>query len=212
MMNKALYEAVLKYDEKSAVEIVKEQLNSGAEPTALINESLIPAMDEVGRKFSEGTLYMPEMFLAGKAFQACLNVIKPVLPSEGESQGRVVIGTVKGDMHDIGKNMVAMMLENGGFEVVDLGVDVPPERFLKTAEEKGAHIVAMSSLLTTTIPEMKTVIEAFEEKGIRKKLHIMIGGAPVTPAYADQIGADGYSKDAPGAVTLARQLLGGSKN
>ena len=207
MKNQVLYEAILSYDANKAVKIVNEELDKGVDPLSLINESLIAAMDEVGRRFSEGTLYIPEMFLAAKAFQTSLDEIKPKLLVERESQGTVVIGTVKGDMHDIGKNMVAMMLESSGFEVFDLGTDVHAERFLSAAKEQKADVVAMSALLTTTLREMQAVVDAFRENGMKDQVQFIIGGAPVTEAFANKIGADGYSKDAPGAVQLVRNLL-----
>ena len=207
MKNQVLYEAILSYDANKAVKIVNEELDKGVDPLSLINESLIAAMDEVGRRFSEGTLYIPEMFLAAKAFQTSLDEIKPKLLVERESQGTVVIGTVKGDMHDIGKNMVAMMLESSGFDVVDLGTDVHADRFLSVVKEQKADIVAMSALLTTTLREMQAVVDTFRENGMKDQVQFIIGGAPVTEAFANKIGADGYSKDAPGAVQLVRNLL-----
>ena len=207
MKNQELYEAILSYDANKAVKIVNEELDKGVDPLSLINESLISAMDEVGKRFSEGTLYIPEMFLAAKAFQTSLDEIKPKLLVERESQGKVVIGTVKGDMHDIGKNMVAMMLESSGFDVVDLGTDVHADRFLSAAMEQKADVVAMSALLTTTLREMQAVVDTFRENGMKDQVQFIIGGAPVTEAFAKKIGADGYSKDAPGAVQLVRNLI-----
>ena len=207
MKNQELYEAILSYDANKAVKIVNEELDKGVDPLSLINESLISAMDEVGKRFSEGTLYIPEMFLAAKAFQTSLDEIKPKLLVERESQGKVVIGTVKGDMHDIGKNMVAMMLESSGFDVVDLGTDVHAERFLSAAKEQKADVVAMSALLTTTLREMQSVVDTFQENEMKDQVLFIIGGAPVTEAFAQKIGADGYSKDAPGAVQLVRDLM-----
>ena len=185
----------------------KKNLNKGVDPLLLINESLVPAMDEIGKRFSEGSLYIPEMFLAAKAFQTSLDEIKPKLLVERESRGTVVIGTVKGDMHDVGKNMVSMMLESSGFDVFDLGTDVHADRFLDVAKERNADIVAMSALLTTTLREMQSVIDTFRENGMKDNVQFIIGGAPVTEAFAQKIGADGYSKDAPGAVRLARNLI-----
>jgi len=170
---------------------------------------MIPAMDEVGRRFESEEYFVPELLLSGRAMKAALEHLRPLLAASGaQPAGRVVIGTVKGDLHDIGKNLVAAMLEGGGFEVTDLGADVPPERFIKAVLEKGADLVCLSALLTVTMPAIKTTIEAFRKAGIRERVRIMIGGAPVTPQYAREIGAGGYSENASSAVATARQLLG----
>jgi methylmalonyl-CoA mutase cobalamin-binding domain/chain len=168
---------------------------------------MIPAMDEVGKRFECNEYFVPELLIAARAMKTSLELITPLLAEAGaEPVGRVVIGTVQGDLHDIGKNLVASMLEGGGFQVVDLGVDVPPERFVEAAKEKDGTIVALSSLLTTTMTMMKHVIEALEKAGLRSKTKVMIGGAPITQQYADEIGADGFSDNASAAVALARKL------
>jgi methylmalonyl-CoA mutase cobalamin-binding domain/chain len=169
---------------------------------------MIPAMDEVGRRYEANEYFVPELLIAARAMKASLELIRPLLIARGASfSGRVVIGTVKGDLHDIGKNLVAAMLEGAGFEVIDLGVDVSPDKFTNAIKEKNANLVAMSALLTTTMSSMKTIIEAINAAGLRSKVKVMIGGAPVTDKYASDIGADGYSSNANGAVALARKLL-----
>jgi methylmalonyl-CoA mutase cobalamin-binding domain/chain len=171
---------------------------------------MIPAMDEVGRLFECEEYFVPELLLSGRAMKAALELIRPMLAARGaEPTGRVVIGTVKGDLHDIGKNLVASMLEGGGFEVVDLGADVPPEKFIEAVRAANANIVCLSALLTVTMPAMRTIIEAMKGAGIREKVKVMVGGAPVTESYAQEIGADGYSENASGAVRLARCLSAG---
>jgi 5-methyltetrahydrofolate--homocysteine methyltransferase len=201
-----IFDAVLTFDAEKARALTQAELESGTEITTILNDGLISAMDEVGEKFSTGELFVPEMLMAAQAMKAGLKLLKPLL-TEGQSQskGTVVIGTVKGDLHDIGKNLVAMMIEGAGFEVIDLGVDVDSETFVKAATEQKADVVALSALLTTTMPAMETTIKAFKEAGISVKT--VIGGAPVTQAFADMIEADGYSADAPGAVKLVKQVL-----
>ncbi len=187
---------------------VKRALDENFDPEAILMQGLIPAMAEVGERFERQELYVPEMLIAARAMKAGLNLIKPMLAESGvEPVGKIVLGTVKGDLHDIGKNLVAMMLEGAGFEVVDLGIDVTPERFVEAARED-VQIVGMSALLTTTMGNMKGVIEAITGAGLREKVKIIIGGAPVTPAYADEIGADGCAPDASSATTLAKTLIG----
>ena len=172
---------------------------------------MIPAMDEVGRRFGCQEFYVPDLLLSGRAMKGALELVRPLLAVGGaEPTGKVVIGTVKGDLHDIGKNLVAALLEGGGFEILDLGVDVPPARFVAAVEKTNAGIVALSALLTTTLPAMKTVVQAFQQAGIREQVKIMIGGAPVTRQYAAEIGADAYCKDAVSAVRTARELVGKS--
>ena len=179
---------------------------TGIQASGLLQEGMIAAMTEVGRLFEAREYYIPEMLIAARAMQACLAVIKPSLvQGEYKPAGRVAIGTVKGDLHDIGKNLVAIMLEGAGFEVHDLGTDVPPEIFVAAAE--AADIIAISALLTTTMVNMKTVIENLQQAGKRDKVKVMIGGAPITETYAQKIGADGYAADASRAVALARSLL-----
>jgi corrinoid protein of di/trimethylamine methyltransferase len=203
---KPLYEAVLGGDAKTARTFAEQALAAGVEPLKLVNEAMVPAMDEVGRRFECSEYFVPELLLSARAMKAALELIRPLLAKSGvQPAARVVIGTVKGDLHDIGKNLVAAMLEGGGFEVIDLGVNVTPERFIETVKAKNANIVAMSALLTTTMPSMKITIDAFKQAGLRDQVKILIGGAPITQKYADEIGADGYSDNAPAAVTLARK-------
>ncbi len=201
-----IFNAVIDLEEDRIADLVKVELSANTDSSAILNEGLIAAMDEVGRRFSEGELFVPEMLMAARTMQTGLNVLKPhLVGAESKPQATIVIGTVKGDLHDIGKNLVAMMLEGGGFQVVDLGVDVETEKFLAAAAEHGARLVCMSALLTTTMPAMGVTVAAIRERGLALKA--MVGGAPVTQAFADRIGAHGYSEDAPAAVALARRLL-----
>ena len=203
---KELYEAVLKGDARTCRSVTEAALAEGADPLTLVNEFMVPAMDEVGRRFEGGEYFVPELLLSARAMKGCLELIRPLLAARGdEPLARVVIGTVKGDLHDIGKNLVAAMLEGGGFEVIDLGVNVSPEKFIETVKQKNAHVVAMSALLTTTMPSMKTTIDAFKAAGLRDKVKMLVGGAPITQKYADEIGADGFSDNAVAAVALARR-------
>jgi len=205
---KKLYDAILTGNFKAAREITQQALAAGADPQEMVQKHMIPAMDEVGRRYEANEYFVPELLISARAMKASLEFIRPLLVAKGaEPAGRVVIGTVKGDLHDIGKNLVAAMLEGAGFEVIDLGVDVPPEKFIAALNEKKAHLVAMSALLTTTMNSMKTTVEAIKTAGVRTKVKIMIGGAPVTEKYAEEIGADGYSTNANGAVALARKLM-----
>ena len=202
-----LYDAILEGDAKTAGAVTKEALDGGADPNALIHERMIPAMDEVGRRYEAEEYFVPELLLAGRAMKASLELLRPLLTASGtQPAGKVAIGTVKGDLHDIGKNLVASMLEGGGFEVIDLGADVAPERFVEAVKEKGAGIVCLSALLTVTMPSMKKTIDALAEAGVRDKVKVLVGGAPVTPAFASEIGADGYGETANSAVALARQF------
>ncbi len=201
-------QAVIEGQAKAVVPKVEQALADGIPADEILQKGLIDAMAEVGRLFEEGEYFVPEMLIAARAMSAALELLKPHLVEKGvEPLGRVAIGTVKGDLHDIGKSLVAMMLEGAGFEIVNLGVDVAPEKFVEEAK-KGAQIVAMSALLTTTMPNMKNTIQALKEAGVRDQVKVMIGGAPVTQAYADEIGADGYSPDASSAVRKAKELLG----
>jgi corrinoid protein of di/trimethylamine methyltransferase len=203
---KELYEAIVSGDAKSSLSITQQALAEGTDPLTLVNEHMVPAMDEVGRRFEANEYFVPELLISARAMKAALDLIRPILAARGDKPiGRVAIGTVKGDLHDIGKNLVASLLEGGGFEVIDLGVNVPPEKFIATIQEKGANIVAMSALLTTTMPSMKTTIDALSQAGVRSKVKVLIGGAPITQKYADEIGADGYSENAVGAVALAKK-------
>jgi len=191
-------------------DMVKKALDEGQEVEKILNEGLIAGMNVVGEKFKRNEFYVPEMLIAARAMKAGMEVLRPVLVQKDvKPLGTVVLGTVRGDLHDIGKNLVGMMLEGAGFEIVDLGVDVSPEKFVQTVKEKKAQIVGLSALLTTTMPSMKDVIKALEEEGIRNKVKVMIGGAPVTQNYADEIGADGYAPDAASAADKAKELIKG---
>jgi 5-methyltetrahydrofolate--homocysteine methyltransferase len=203
-----LHAAVIEGDWKAAVAVTRAALAEGVAPLTIVTSYLVPAMDEVGRLFECEEYFVPEMLLSARAMKASMEIVRPLLAAAGtEPVGRVVIGTVKGDLHDIGKNLVASMLEGGGFEVIDLGADVAPERFIEAANTRSANLVALSALLTVTMPSMKTTIDAFQAAGLREKVKIMVGGAPVTQQYADAIGADGYSESAGSAVALARKLV-----
>jgi 5-methyltetrahydrofolate--homocysteine methyltransferase len=203
-----LYQFVLTGDAKSARATTDKALASGVDPIKLVQDFMMPAMAEVGRRFESNEYFVPELLLAARAMKAALDPIRPLLAARGaKPAGRVVMGTVKGDMHDIGKNLVIAMLEGGGYEVTDLGVDVPAEKFIQRINEKNPDIVALSALLTTTLPAMRTTIEAFQRAGVRQKVKIIVGGAPVTQKFADEIGADGYSETAAGAVALAQKVV-----
>lgn len=201
-----LYEAVLNGDSKGAAALAKEMLEAGAEPMSIVTDHMAPAMDEAGRRFECEDYFVPELLLSARAMKAAFQLIRPLLSAQGsEPAGRIVIGTVKGDLHDIGKNLVAAMLEGGGFEVVDLGVDVPAEKFVATVKERNADLLCLSALLTVTMPSMKSTIEAVRGAGLG--VHIVVGGAPVTEKWAQEIGADGYGANAAAAVPLARRLI-----
>jgi len=205
---KQIYQNVVDGDAEAVSSGVKAALQAGVAPEEILNKSLIAAMDEVGRLFEEGELFVPEMLIAARAMQGGLNLLKPHLAqADVKSAGKVAIGTVKGDLHDIGKNLVAMMLEGAGFEVKDLGVDVTPEAFVKAAQD-GVQVIGMSALLTTTMSNMETTVQSLKAAGLRDQVKVMIGGAPVTQDYATKIGADGFAADASSATRLARQLVG----
>ena len=205
---KQLYEAVLEGNAKLARDITEQALAENVDPQILMQEYMIPAMNEVGHLYEINEYFVPELLIAARAMKASLELIRPLLIESGaEPVGSVVIGTVKGDLHDIGKNIVGAMLEGAGFEVIDLGVDVAPEKFIEAIKDKKVKLMAMSALLTTTMGSMKTTIEALQKSGVRDLVKIMIGGAPVTQKYAEDIGADGYSSNANGAVALARKLI-----
>jgi len=205
---KEIYEGVVSGNAQKVANDVQAALDAGVPAEKILKEALIPGMAEVGARFERNEYFVPEMLISARAMQYGLNKLKPLLAASGvEPLGKVVIGTVKGDLHDIGKNLVAMMMEGAGFEIMDLGVDAAPEKFVDAAK-KGAQVVAMSALLTTTMPGMKTTIDALKEAGIRDKVKVLIGGAPVTQAYADQIGADGYAPDASSAARKAKELIG----
>jgi len=205
---KTIFEAVLDGDMEAAEAGVQAALDGDVSAPDILNVALIPAMGEVGRLFEEGDYFVPEMLIAARAMKAGLAIIKPLLVDSGiEPVGKVAIGTVKGDLHDIGKNLVAMMLEGAGFEIMDLGTDVTPEAFVQAVQD-GAQIIGLSALLTTTMPGMSNVIEAVKEAGLRDQVKVIIGGAPVTADYAAQIGADGFAPDASQAASLAKELMG----
>jgi 5-methyltetrahydrofolate--homocysteine methyltransferase len=202
-----LYEAILNGDTPAAAEAARQALEGGAAALDLVQNHMVPAMDEVGRRFECEDYFVPELLLAARAMKAALALIRPLLASSGaEPASRVVIGTVKGDLHDIGKNIVASMLEGGGFEITDLGADVAPEKFVDAVRANRANLVCLSALLTVTMSSMKTTIEALSAAGLRGQAKIMVGGAPVTQRYANEIGADGYGENAAVAVALARKL------
>jgi len=204
-----IYDGILKGNMKAVQDATTAGLSEGLPAGELLNEAMIPAMAEVGRLFEANEYYVPEMLIAARAMKAGLAILRPQLVEEDvKPLGKVVLGTVKGDLHDIGKNLVSIMIEGAGFEVVDLGVDVSPEAFVDVVRDQDIDLVGLSALLTTTMPSMKTTIEAFEEAGLRDQVKIIIGGAPVTQRYADAIGADGYGRDAAAAANLAKQLLG----
>ena len=204
-----LYEAVLSGDAKTAKSTTESALAAGVDPMKLVQEYMMPAMAEVGRRFECSEYFVPELLLAARAMKAALELVRPLLGAGGmQPVARVALGTVQGDLHDIGKNLVAAILEGGGYEVIDLGVNVTPEKFVAAVKERGANIVAMSALLTTTLPAMRITVEALRRAGVRELVKVLIGGAPVTQRYADEIGADGYSESAAGAVVAARNALG----
>jgi corrinoid protein of di/trimethylamine methyltransferase len=204
---KKLYQAVLDGDQKTAVAVTHEALEAGHAAMELISDYMVPAMDEVGRRFACEDYFVPELLLSARAMKGSMKLLRPLLAASGvEPTARVLIGSVKGDLHDIGKNLVGSMLEGGGFEVIDLGADVPPEKFVEAIRGKRVNIVALSALLTVTMPAMRTTIEALREAGLRDSVKVMVGGAPVTAEFAEEIGADGYSESAGGAVGVARRL------
>ena len=203
-----LFNAIISGDGSEVQKNVQLALEEKQEPTVILNEGMIAAMREVGRRFEAGDFFVPEMLLSARAMQAGMAVLKPSLQqSNVQSAGKVVIGTVKGDLHDIGKNLVGLMLEGAGFEIRDMGIDVAAEDFVAALQTETADILALSALLTTTLPSMKQTIKAVEEAGLRSQVKIIIGGAPVTEEYARQIGADGYSPDASRAVGVAESLM-----
>ncbi|MBN2117934.1 MAG: corrinoid protein [Anaerolineales bacterium] len=205
---KSLFDAILDGDVEGAKSNVQNALGAQLNPITILNEGMIAAMREVGSRFEAGEYFVPEMLISARAMQSGMAILKPLLQqTDIKSSGKIVIGTVKGDLHDIGKNLVALMLEGAGFEVKDLGVDVPVEKFIQAVQEEKPDIVAMSALLTTTMQMMKQTVEALTAAGLRDKVKIMVGGAPVTEAFASEIGADGFSQDASRAVSLAKSLV-----
>jgi len=204
---KKLHDAVLSGDAKTAKSVTEQALAEGVSPLKLVQEYMVPAMGEVGRRFECNEYFVPELLLSARAMKAALELIRPLLIASGaQPAGRVALGTVKGDLHDIGKNLVGAMLEGGGYEVMDLGVNVTPEQFVAAVKEKKANIVAMSALLTTTMPAMRTTVDALKSAGVRNQVKVLIGGAPITQRYAEEIGADGFAESAAGAVPLAKKV------
>lgn len=205
---KELSSAVVNGEESKAQSIVKILLDEGVYPLEIINNGLIAGMNLVGAKFKEGKMYVPEVLMAAKTMSSAMDIVDPYLADvEVKSLGKVVIGTVKGDLHDIGKNLVEMMINSAGFTVINLGIDLEPEAFIRAFEEHNPDIVGMSALLTTTMSAMKDTIDLFVEKGLRDKVNIIVGGAPVNQNFADAIGADGYAPDAASATDLCKQLI-----
>jgi 5-methyltetrahydrofolate--homocysteine methyltransferase len=203
---KALAEAVIGGDQNTAVEVTKAALAGGTAPKEILDEGLIAGMDVVGARFKNNEIYIPEVLIAARAMKMAMQVLEPELVKAGvQPVGKFLIGTVQGDLHDIGKNLVAMMLKGAGFEVIDLGVDVAPEKFAAEAKAKGVNLIGMSALLTTTMPGMEKTIKALKEAGVTAK--IMVGGAPVTQSFADKVGAHGYAPDAASAVDTAKKLV-----
>ncbi len=203
---KALADAVIKGDQSAAVQITKAALEDGTPPKSVLNEGLIAGMDVIGARFKKNEVYIPEVLIAARAMKMAMEILEPELVKAGVKPiGKFLIGTVQGDLHDIGKNLVAMMLKGAGFEVIDLGVDVGPDKFVEQVKTQGVHVVGMSALLTTTMPGMEKTVRALKEAGVSAK--IMIGGAPVTQGYADKIGADGYAADAASAVDMVKSLV-----
>lgn len=204
-----LYDAIVKGNLDLAVNTTRKALQENISPQSLISDYLIKGMEEIGARFEEGKAYVPNLLMSARAMKGALELLKPYMENNKEvvSLGKVVVGTVKGDLHDIGKNLVCSMLEGCGFEVINLGVDVSDEKFVQAVKDNKADIVCMSALLTTTMVYMKEVIKAFEKAGIRNEVKIMVGGAPLNEKFAEEIGADGYSDNANAAVTLARKLM-----
>jgi len=205
---KLLYDAVLNGDVKTAKAVTEQAIRDGIEPMKLIQEYMMPAMGEVGRRFESSEYFVPELLLSARAMKGALELLRPLLVKGGaQPTGRVVVGTVKGDLHDIGKNLVAAMLEGGGFEVMDIGVNVTPDQFVNAVKQKKPHILALSALLTTTMAAMKDTIEALKKAGVRDQVKVLVGGAPITQRFADEIGADGYGETAAGVASLAKRVM-----
>ncbi len=203
-----LYEAIVDGNQKAAIAVTQDALAANPDPMELINRYMVPAMEEVGRRYQCEEYFVPELLLSARAMKGALDLLRPLLAKSGAKMaGRVAIGTVKGDLHDIGKNLVASMLEGSGFEVLDLGNDVSPEEFIDAVKINKADIICLSALLTVTMPAMKKTIDALAEAGVRQQVKVLVGGAPVTPAFAGEIGADGYGENASVAVALARQMM-----
>jgi 5-methyltetrahydrofolate--homocysteine methyltransferase len=203
-----IYDSIIRGSKPGVLDGIKAALDAGVPVNEIINDGMIAAMGEVGRRFESGSYYIPEMLVAARAMQAGMNDVKPYLTeTDIESSGKVVIGTVNGDLHDIGKNLVGVMLEGAGFEIVDLGTDVSPDVFVSAVQEQQPDIVALSALLTTTMPNIKVVIDALKAAGVREQVKVLVGGAPITASYAEQVGADAYAPDASRAVSVAKSLI-----
>jgi 5-methyltetrahydrofolate--homocysteine methyltransferase len=203
-----LADSIIAGDNVKSKEITQKLVDNGASSSEILNEGLVPGMEVVGRKFKANEMYIPEVLIAARAMHAAMDIIKPMLSASGaKMKGTVIIGTVQGDLHDIGKNLVGMMLEGGGFSVIDAGVDIPAEKFVEEAKKSGAKLIGLSALLTTTMPVMKDVIAALKADSSTADVKVMVGGAPLTQEYADSIGAKGYAPDASSAVDLATKLL-----
>jgi 5-methyltetrahydrofolate--homocysteine methyltransferase len=203
---KALADAIIKGDQNTAVDITKAALEEGTEAKSVLNDGLIAGMDVVGARFKKNEVYIPEVLISARAMKMAMEILEPELAKAGvQPVGRFMIGTVQGDLHDIGKNLVAMMLKGAGFEVTDIGIDVPVEKFVEQAKATGVQLIGMSALLTTTMPAVEKTLKAMKDAGVTAK--IMVGGAPVTQGYAEKIGADGYAADAASAVDVAKSLV-----
>jgi 5-methyltetrahydrofolate--homocysteine methyltransferase len=202
-------ESLQRGEDKRVAELTQQAIDAGLEAGQILNEGLLAGMDVIGKRFGANEIFLPEVLLAARAMNAGMNLIKPLLiAGEVRSLGKVVIGTMKGDLHDIGKNLVGVMLKGAGFDVIDLGADVAPERFVETAAAEGARVVGLSALLTTTMVGMKDVVELIKDRGLEGQVKVIVGGAPLSQSFADQIGADGYGYDASNAVTLVKKLTG----
>jgi 5-methyltetrahydrofolate--homocysteine methyltransferase len=203
---KALADAIIKGDQNTAVKLTNSALAEGTPPASVLNQGLIAGMDVIGDRFKKNEVYIPEVLIAARAMKSAMQILEPELVKAGvKPLGTLIIGTAQGDLHDIGKNLVAMMMKGAGFQVVDLGVDVPAEKFVQQAKSAGAQLIGISALLTTTMPGMEKTVKALRAAGLDSK--VMVGGAPVTQGYADKIGADGYAADAASAVDLAKRLI-----
>jgi 5-methyltetrahydrofolate--homocysteine methyltransferase len=202
------YKALSEGSMEEVKKLTEEALNRGESAESILSQGLIKAMDQIGFKFKNNEIYIPEVLIAARAMHAGLAVLKPILAkSTTAAAAKIILGTVKGDLHDIGKNLVGMMLEGGGFEVIDVGIDVPPEKFIQAAKDQGAKVIGMSALLTTTMMQMKTTVEMVKAAGLKSGVKTIVGGAPVTLEFARQIGADGYAADAASAVDKVKELL-----
>ena len=206
---KQITEKLYDGEDGAVAELTQKALDEGLTPAEVLKGGLLVGMDQVGVDFRDGELFVPEVLIAARAMHAGMNILRPLLAEDNVPlAGKVIIGTVEGDLHDIGKNLVMMMLEGGGFEIVDLGTNIPPDKFIEAVKTEQPQLIGLSALLTTTMPAMKRTINALVEAGLREKVKVMVGGAPVTRAFADEIGADGYAPDAASAVELARSLVG----